>query len=293
MKVTFYCTIGVFLLHVHLFAQNPIPNPGFENWTSIDPEGWFTSNSPGGNNSNLTRSTPGYTGEFAAKGEVIVWPNTPGFPFIPVLESETGDFGFPLSERYGNMSLYFQFHKAGPEDVFTIFVGVLDSEGSVFGGGFAEVSEEVDTFTLLDIPLSYSAEVMPYRAFVSMTINNNTGGLQTVGSYFIVDDLTMGEPVTTVIGEKGNPYASMQKIFPNPASMDLTFHFSLIQQSQISIGVYDLAGRKVLNVFSGDLHDGDYSIPANVQGLPDGLYFCRLTTESGSLTQKLMVLKDS
>ena len=32
------------ILPISLLAQNPVPNPGFENWTAGDPVGWNTNN---------------------------------------------------------------------------------------------------------------------------------------------------------------------------------------------------------------------------------------------------------
>ncbi|MBK8503449.1 MAG: hypothetical protein IPL46_15270 [Saprospiraceae bacterium] len=121
-------------------AQNPVPNASFEGWTGLEPDHWHTSNSPGGNNTNVTRVEQGYSGDFAIKGEVIVWPNTPGFPFIPLLESNTQDLGFPVNQLFSELSLFCKFHPVDSSDVLTIFVSILDSNGTVFGGGSIDVS---------------------------------------------------------------------------------------------------------------------------------------------------------
>ncbi|MBK8503917.1 MAG: hypothetical protein IPL46_17930 [Saprospiraceae bacterium] len=79
MKNNFWSTLSAFFFTTFCMAQNPVPNASFEGWTGLEPDHWHTSNSPGGNNTNVTRVEQGYSGDFAIKGEVIVWPNTPGF----------------------------------------------------------------------------------------------------------------------------------------------------------------------------------------------------------------------
>lgn len=291
MKINLLCAIGALFFSVFSFGQNPVPNASFEDWTDIGPAEWHTSNSPGGNSSNVTRTTPGRTGEYALKGEVAVWPGTPGLPFIPLLESNTSDFGFPVSELHEAVSMYYKFQPADPEDVLAVFVGVMDQNGTSFGGGFVEVSAPADTFTLLSVPINYGPGE-PYRALISMTVNNyGSTGLPAIGAYFIVDDISMGDAVTTPAGEAGRPDVRRLSVFPNPVSSSLSVSFSLLAGGYVTLDLFDLTGRKVSTVFSGDLHDGDYSMPANVEALPDGLYLCRLTTAGGSLTQKIRVLK--
>ncbi|MEZ4960386.1 MAG: hypothetical protein R2830_11265 [Saprospiraceae bacterium] len=71
MKINLLCAIGALSLGTLCFGQNPVPNASFENWTVIDPDHWHTSNSPGGNNSNVSQVSPGYAGEYALKGDIF------------------------------------------------------------------------------------------------------------------------------------------------------------------------------------------------------------------------------
>ena len=42
----FNILLAILCLTMTAVAQNPIPNPGFENWTEGQPDGWLTYNSP-------------------------------------------------------------------------------------------------------------------------------------------------------------------------------------------------------------------------------------------------------
>ncbi len=290
MKNNLLCVLGAFFFCTLSFGQNPVPNASFESWTDSQPDEWKTSNSPGGNNSNVGPTTPGYSGDYALKGEVKVWPGTPGFPFIPLLESNTSDFGFPLDVAYPALSMFYKFHPVDPDDAFTIYVAVLDENGSSFAGGFAEVTAPADTFTLLNIPITYGPG-NPYRAYVSMTVNNyGSTGLPAIGTYFIVDDISMGEVVSSV-EDKGRPQATLQRIFPNPANTSLAITFSMVTTEYVTVSLFDLSGRQVSKVFEGELHDGEYTFETSLHELSCGLYFCRLSTPSGTASWKFSVAR--
>ena len=51
-----YILLPFALLSLTLFAQNPVLNPDFENWTSGTPNNWFTNNA--GVNTPVTKATP-------------------------------------------------------------------------------------------------------------------------------------------------------------------------------------------------------------------------------------------
>lgn len=288
MKNNLLCALCALFLHLICTGQNPVPNPGFEQWTDNQPDFWFTSNLPDGAGDNIFRSEPGHSGNFALRGEVTDFPGAPGFPFIPLLESNTTDFGFPVTENYPYLSLYYKFDPADTLDYLTIFVGVMDIEGSVFGGGFVEITAPSDTFSLVNIPLSY-ANGQPYRAYVSMTINGaGPSGLPAIGGSFEVDDISMGSLVSAV-SETGEPDAGELNVYPNPVRSELNIGFSMLHESGVAVGLYDLMGRRVAEVFKGELHNGSYSLHTDIGHLPEGIYFCRISTQGGSLTQKIYI----
>lgn len=193
MKITSFSILGILFLSASGYAQNPVPNPGLEHWTGRQPDDWFTSNLPDNAGDNVLPIQPGFSGEFALKGTVIEAPGAPGMVLPPLLESNTSDFGFPVSTSYSYLSLFYRFQPAHPADKLVVSVGVQDDQGSVIGGGFREIAAAADSFTLLNLPLSYAAG-RPYRAVVSVAIDtNNPDGMPAVGSYFEVDDLSLND----------------------------------------------------------------------------------------------------
>jgi PKD repeat protein len=90
-----------------------------------------------------------------------------------------------------------------------------------------------------------------------------------------------------------SPESGIQQfsVYPNPTQDNTTVAFGLDNQSEVQISVVDMAGREVMNVYSGVLSAGTHSFPLNTAGtLSSGIYFVRMSTGEGrAVTQKLIV----
>ncbi|MDA3843206.1 MAG: T9SS type A sorting domain-containing protein, partial [Candidatus Kapabacteria bacterium] len=91
-------------------------------------------------------------------------------------------------------------------------------------------------------------------------------GTEDKGIYFTADFLSVEELDLA-------PYAL--KISPNPAKSRASISFHNPEYSNIEIAVYDLFGRKVADVHSGNLAEGDYNFSADLSVLASGSYFLR------------------
>ncbi|MCK5741347.1 MAG: T9SS type A sorting domain-containing protein, partial [Chlorobi bacterium] len=69
------------------------------------------------------------------------------------------------------------------------------------------------------------------------------------------------------------PYAL--KISPNPAKSHASISFHNPEYAEIEIAIFDLFGRKVADVHSGNLAEGDYNFSVDLSGLASGNYFLR------------------
>ena len=109
-----------FICGFALTAHAQIPNPGFENWTSGNPDGWGTSNAFPAGMINVTQTTDCHSGSYAVRGDVI---NFFGTPMGPAIQSGPGGKGFPVSEQYHSLELYYKFTPIGG-DKFSVNVGL-------------------------------------------------------------------------------------------------------------------------------------------------------------------------
>ncbi len=81
-------------------------------------------------------------------------------------------------------------------------------------------------------------------------------------------------------------------IIPNPTSNTSTFNFQLINDEQVSIGIYNLSGQQVLMIKNNiSFKRGNHSINFDINSLKQGLYMMVLSTNSFTETEKLTVIK--
>jgi len=76
----------------------------------------------------------------------------------------------------------------------------------------------------------------------------------------------------------------------NPVVGTVSIPFSLPASGAVSLSVYDLSGRVVLDLIDGELLNGEHSVTWNSENIPAGVYVYRLRCPGGSVTRKCMVL---
>ena len=80
--------------------------------------------------------------------------------------------------------------------------------------------------------------------------------------------------------------------FPNPFTDIATIQYDVTSPGILSVEVYDVAGRRIKTLFRGHRNRGRYEDRLEAEGLPGGVYFCRIQTESGEAhTQKLVLVR--
>jgi hypothetical protein len=76
---------------------------------------------------------------------------------------------------------------------------------------------------------------------------------------------------------------SLWQNYPNPFNPETKIIFSLPEESDLAIRIYDLVGREVRTLFQGRRAPGEYQVTWTADMIPSGVYFCRLeATSSGS-----------
>jgi hypothetical protein len=78
-------------------------------------------------------------------------------------------------------------------------------------------------------------------------------------------------------------------IYPNPATTSVNVDFVLIDNQEVSINIYDLSGRNVMNNEPGTLSPGDHQIRIKTEGLEPGIYLIRAQIGQKTFNQKLTI----
>ena len=79
--------------------------------------------------------------------------------------------------------------------------------------------------------------------------------------------------------------------YPNPFNPTTLIDFELLQDSDVEIKVYDLAGKEVALLHSGFLSSGVYKFKFDATGLTSGIYLYQITTQLSSQTKKMILAK--
>lgn len=108
---------------------------------------------------------------------------------------------------------------------------------------------------------------------------------------FVYPGNTTGVPIgTTHAGVWLGPIA------PNPARGEAVIQFRLPESMPVSLGIYDLGGRRVRDLVSGIVAAGDHSLTwdgtdSMGRAMPNALYFFRLESGGIALTRQLTLMR--
>lgn len=84
---------------------------------------------------------------------------------------------------------------------------------------------------------------------------------------------------------------ALQQNFPNPFNPATEIRFSVPMNSYVSLALYDILGREVMQLVHGELASGTYSVTLNASQLASGTYFYTLKAGDNIQTHKLTLLK--
>ena len=168
--------------------------------------------------------------------------------------SETGNAGFRVQRRVGEA-------ENGRE-------GTWEQVGRVEGSG---TTTEAQSYRFTDADLPYEADALTYRL----------KQVDTDGTENFSDEIVVERGVTEV---------QLLGTYPNPARSQATVRYALPDKQEATIRLYDVLGRRVRTVVSGE-QEGRHEQRLDTSRLSSGVYFLRLEAGGQVRTQKLTVVQ--
>jgi len=108
----------------------------------------------------------------------------------------------------------------------------------------------------------------------------------------IISGITYGELLVSFEDEKVFPNEySVSQNYPNPFNPTTTIKYHIPELSFVSLKFYDVLSKEVATLVNEEKPAGSYEIEFNGTGLPSGIYFYQLRTESYVKTKKMVLLK--
>jgi len=247
-------------------AQNPVPNPDFENWSGNDPAGWVCSNDSG---FTITKSNDSHSGVFALRG----FTNLSGSNWIvPFVSSDST--GFPMTQNFDYFNFWIKC-QLDPPNALNVYVLLYDTMHQQIGDGFRSFQDTIiDTYHVCTVPLSYTGNVKyGYIRFEMMPAIN-------FGSYFLIDELDFSN-VSLAVPENVSSTDEM-KLFPNPAHDKI--YISGLKNGESTITLFNLYGERVMEKKSSG-----YTTMVELENLSPGIYSVRINSQENEFYRKLVV----
>ncbi len=90
--------------------------------------------------------------------------------------------------------------------------------------------------------------------------------------------------------------ASLQQNYPNPFNPSTRIPFAIVRPGRVVVRIFDVRGGHVATLFDGNLPSGRHWLEwlgrdERGAAVASGMYFYTLTTDGGTLSRKMLVLK--
>lgn len=108
------------------------------------------------------------------------------------------------------------------------------------------------------------------------------------GNNFYLDDINI---LGTNVGVEETETDNLFSIYPNPGDGNSTIAYTLTEQATVQAALYDLSGRLVRTIYTGEQQAGSYALPLNDEGKPlaAGTYVVRMMIGDKVSAQKYVV----
>lgn len=209
--------------------------------------------------------------------------------------------GVPSSNNFQVLSIGCTFGTIGPppggiEPPVWFFPGLID-EPAMWNVALSD-PQIADVFSVGIDPLS--TELVGYWAFdegtgqaaADLSLAGNDGFLGETPEVDSADPLWEGTPVSVEDASELKPETfRLEQNYPNPFNPTTQIQFSLPQDSDIRLAVFDLLGREVQVLAVGRYTAGTYSVAFDGTNLGSGVYLYQLQAGTQRLTGEMILMK--
>ena len=95
-------------------------------------------------------------------------------------------------------------------------------------------------------------------------------------------------------GDRSTAYGNtpvLSSVSPNPFNPVTRITYWIPQGAHVKLAIYDVAGRLIESLVNGEKERGEHTVSWRADGLPSGVYFCRLEVGDFFQNRKVMLIK--
>lgn len=281
----FFAISGSFLA----LAQQQLPNPSFENWTTNgflpydEPDTWFgtsvvciigTPANPTGPtvcDPSGIKTTDAHDGSYATKLVNLESPEDGSISEGQLLYSPSSENYVSFTAKPVALTGYYKFNKTG-SDIISISVTILGQTSTdIIAYGSLDLTTSKANYTLFTVPIEYFSSSTPKDIYVIITFNDDA----SINSDFTVDNLVFTYTSTPTLS--ATPVSADITFFPNPGK-DM-IHF---EKTVKNVCIQSANGATVLS-YPGDINE------LNLRSMDKGMYIISYEYKDMLIHGKLIV----
>ncbi|NQU04742.1 MAG: T9SS type A sorting domain-containing protein [Calditrichaeota bacterium] len=172
---------------------------------------------------------------------------------------------------------------------------VLDPDDHEMGWGLAAWGDESMTPEVIEgftngeeIHLLFWDPVREWELEMSVEYRQGENLLYYTNNFIVVDaTLDVKDNESTMQPHEFN----LERIYPNPFNSTAIITYSVPLKSAINLSVFDLAGRKLKTLISGELTAGKHVAILNGSNLPNGIYLIVLESDDYRVVKRAVMIK--
>lgn len=178
--------------------------------------------------------------------------------------------------------------EAGGKDFIAAFVDTDGDSVTVRNGDLGSMGAYLhkrntlqSTGVLAPVCAVYKNNGIKYAAF-------GYAGIGPANVYFNMESLVTG--ISQAENEIPSGF-SLEQNYPNPFNPVTNIRFSVPQNGQVKLAVYDISGREIARLVDQTLNAGSYTYSFDASDLSSGIYFCKMVTPGFNSVKKMILVK--
>lgn len=96
-------------------------------------------------------------------------------------------------------------------------------------------------------------------------------------------------PTKTVVVPEWIVEVGVSETYPSPARDTITIGYSLLNSSSVELSIYDVSGRRLATLVSGEQTAGEYRVSWDCTHVPSGIYLYHLDANGEGLSRRFVV----
>ncbi len=280
MNKTHTLLLFFFFITLSIYAQNPLPNPGFDSWTTVgiyeDPNNWSTLNSSTAIVGVLTALKASgadvHSGTNAIKliTKNVLGQNANGIATTGTINTTTQTIngGIAYTGRPDSITGWYKYTSVGGDNGFVAFV-LLDAFDDTVGfANFTTPASNVGNYTYFSTAIDYHNASTP--AVARCLLSSSAGFTAVVNSTLFIDDLGLifnstGTSEELPVNETTLKYYASSQILSVRSQSIVINHAEIL----------DLSGRMIV---SYPIHSSQSEF--KIENLSQGIYLVILYDEA-------------